>query len=236
MDTAIIASLATSLLSPFLAQLLKGGETAIEEVGKKLGSGALERAKGVWAKLSPKVAAEPAVLKAAENVAKAPADEKAQNDFSAQLKALLDTDDALARQIASITLYERIDHSQVFRDSTVTITGDANIIGQNNYSRVTKARDVSGDATLEGFSKLLRHLREDLLDARVDDKTRKVVFADIQVVESEAQDPRPSLSIIETRLKGIQSMVKRLECANSPTIMLGLTIQKAIEFAGRLFS
>jgi len=236
MDTAIIATLATSLLSPFLAQLLKGGETVVEDVGKKLGSAAWERAKGVWAKLSPKVSEQSAVLKAAESVAKAPADEEAQSAFSAQLKELFDKDEALARQIASITLFEKIEHSQVFSGSTLTITGDGNIIGQNNYTRVTKAGNVSGDATLEEFNKLLRHLREELSNASVDEKTRKIVYADIQVIEAESRDPKPSAPIIETRLKGIESMVKRLAGIDSPTMILELTIQKAIEVAGKLFS
>ncbi len=38
-------------LAPFLPYLLKAGEKAAEEAGKKLGEAAWERAKGLWGKL-----------------------------------------------------------------------------------------------------------------------------------------------------------------------------------------
>jgi hypothetical protein len=252
MDTAIIATLATGLLSPFLSYLLKGGEKAVEQIGSKIGTEAWERAKGIWSKLSPKINEQPAVLKAAESVAKAPTDEKAQNNLSARLKELLDTDEALARQVGSIALYDfsanatasgdgssaftgRDIASQAINDSTLIITGHNNIVGHHNYTAVTKGNDNSNNATPEELSSLLSHLRKDLSTANVDDKTRKFVNTDLQAVEDEVMDPRPSLPIIETRLNAIQSMVKSVAHADSPTEAETM-IQKAIELSRRLFS
>ncbi|MFN3742605.1 MAG: hypothetical protein ACK4VW_08055 [Anaerolineales bacterium] len=50
-----------SFLSPFLPYLLKMGEQAAEEAGKKLGMDAWERAKALWGRLRPKVASKPAL-------------------------------------------------------------------------------------------------------------------------------------------------------------------------------
>jgi hypothetical protein len=254
MDTATIATVATTLLSPVLSYLLKGGEKAIEEAGKKVGTEAWEKAKTVWAKLYPKVKEEPAALEAAESLAQAPADEKAQNALSTRLTQILDQDEALARQIASITLYDSstsataggdrssafagkdIDRSQIISGSSFNITGDGNIIGQNNYSRVTKAAPTGERRTPDEFGELLEQLREELRKVHMDDKTRRSIEADIMAVETEAQDSQPSLLIIEAKLKGIESIINRVEAAGTVTKALTPMIRKSIESAGRLFS
>jgi hypothetical protein len=53
-------------LLPFLPYLLKAGEKAAEEAGKKLGAGAWEWAKTMWGKLRPKVEAKPSIREAVE--------------------------------------------------------------------------------------------------------------------------------------------------------------------------
>lgn len=253
MDTTEIATLTTTLLTPFLPYLLKGGEKAIEEAGKQVGGATWEKAKAVWAKLFPKVKEQPEALSAVENVASTPADEKAQKDLSAQLKELFDEDEALATQIANLTIYDSsvrstasaerssafagdISHSQVISGSNINMTGDGNIIGQHNYSSVTKVNVAGERVVLEDFNSLLKQLREILPEAGLDDKTRKSVEADIQSVEAEAQDTQPSLPIIETKLKGIESIITRVGAIGSAGATLMPMIQKAIAFAGRLFS
>ncbi len=44
----------TTFLAPFLPYLLKAGEKAAEEVGKKLGADAWEKAKSLWGRLRSK--------------------------------------------------------------------------------------------------------------------------------------------------------------------------------------
>jgi|ERR1051325_977928 hypothetical protein len=253
MDTATIATVATTLLSPVLSYLLKGGEKAIEEAGKKVGTDAWEKAKSIWAKLYPKVKEEPAALKAAESLAQKPADQEAQNALSTRLTEILDQDEELAHQIASITLYDSstsataggegssafagkdIDRSQIISGGSFNITGDANIIGQNNYSQVSKAAPTGARRTPDEFGELLEQLREELRKAHMDDKTRRSIEADIRAVETEAEDSSPSLLIIEAKLKGIESIINRVEAAGTATRALTPLIRRTIESAGRLF-
>ena len=60
MDVTTLAKDLVVFLTPFLPYLLKAGEKAAEEAGKKFGGDAWDRAKGLWAKLRPKVEAKPA--------------------------------------------------------------------------------------------------------------------------------------------------------------------------------
>src|SRR5215510_7691386 len=90
METALIASLLTSALTPVLPYLLKGGEKAIEEAGKRIGGDAYEKSKSIWGKLFPTVKEQPDVLLAAENAANSPDDLLARNELNSKLKQLLD--------------------------------------------------------------------------------------------------------------------------------------------------
>jgi hypothetical protein len=253
MDTASIATLVTTLLTPFLPYLLKGGEKAIEEAGKQVGSEAWQKAKAVWTALFPKLKGQPDTLIAAENVARAPADNRAQNDLSAQLKEILDKDEALATQIANLTLYDSstratasaehssafagdITHSHVIAGSHITMTGDGNIIGQNNYSNLTKVNAASEPATLKAFSELLKQLREELPKVDLEYKIRESIDTDIQAVEAEAKESKPSLPIIEGKLKSVESIIKRVAGIGSATMALTPMLQKAIELSARLFA
>lgn len=62
MDLGALAHSVTAFLSPLLPYLLKPGEKAVEEIGKKIGGEAWDEAKALWAKLRPKVEAKQAVL------------------------------------------------------------------------------------------------------------------------------------------------------------------------------
>jgi hypothetical protein len=102
MDVAAL----TTFLAPFLPYLLKVGEKAAEETGKKLGEGfggdSWERAKALWAKLSPKVEAKEAAQEAAQDVAENPEDEDAQAALRQQLKKLLNENSTLASEISRL--------------------------------------------------------------------------------------------------------------------------------------
>jgi tetratricopeptide (TPR) repeat protein len=96
MDTASIAALLTTALTPVLPYLLKGGEKAIEEAGKQLGGEAWEKSRTIWAKLFPSVKEQPDILLAAEAAANAPNDILVRDDLNSKLKRLLDNDPELA--------------------------------------------------------------------------------------------------------------------------------------------
>jgi len=154
-DLAQLAQTIAAFLSPFLPYLLKAGEKAAEEAGKKFGCDAWERAKALWGKLRPKVEAKPAAQEAAQDVAKAPADADAQAALRLQLRKLLAEDEALTAEvarlweeakavgIAAIASGERSAAAQKIESSTI-VTGDQSLVQQGKYSvNIGEARGVA---------------------------------------------------------------------------------------------
>jgi hypothetical protein len=68
-DLAQTAAQLVQFLAPFLPYLLKAGEEAAQEAGKKFGADAWEQAKALWGKLRPRER----VAQAAQDLAAAPA-------------------------------------------------------------------------------------------------------------------------------------------------------------------
>lgn len=89
----------TQFLLPFLPYLLKMGEKAAEEAGKKLGEAAWEGAKTLWTKLRPHVQAKPAAQEAIQDATARPQDADAQAALRRQLTKLLDEDADLRQEI-----------------------------------------------------------------------------------------------------------------------------------------
>ena len=119
-----------TFLAPFLPYLLKMGEQAAEEAGKKLGAEAWEGAKALWAKLKPKVEAKPA------------AREAAQTALQWQLEKVLAEDEALADEVRQ-TLQSQPARQVIARGArsiaiggsvsgSVIVTGDQNTVQQGS--------------------------------------------------------------------------------------------------------
>lgn len=155
MDIATLAKEVALFLTPFLPYLLKAGEKAAEEAGKKLGGDAWERAKGLWGKLRPKVEAKPAAQEAVADAATEPENEDAQAALRQQLRKLLVEDDGLATEIgqqwaaaqaAGVTIIASGDRSvaaQSITGSTV-VTGDDNTVQSGKYSiKIDKASGLA---------------------------------------------------------------------------------------------
>jgi CHAT domain len=106
MDVATL----TAFLAPFLPILLKFGSKAAgssatkagEITGTQLTEVALSKAKAIWEKLYPQVAAKASAQEAAEDVAKAPDDADSQAALRVQLKKILEADPDLAMAIAHL--------------------------------------------------------------------------------------------------------------------------------------
>jgi len=96
--SAQLAARAAAFLAPFLPYLLKVGEKAVEEVGKKFGGAAWEKAQALWGKLK----GQPQVAAAACDVAALPDDEDALAAFRLQLKKALAADEALATALQTL--------------------------------------------------------------------------------------------------------------------------------------
>ena len=140
MDVTTLAKDLAVFLTPLLPYLLKAGEKAAEEAGKKLGGDAWDRAKGLWAKLRPKVEAKPAAQEAVQDAAAAPNDEDIQASLRLQLRKLLAEDAVLAGEIervwqeaqqAGVTVIPAGERSvAIGRDvtSSTIMTGDQNMV------------------------------------------------------------------------------------------------------------
>jgi len=100
MDIGALASSVTTALVPLLPYLLKAGEKAAEETGKRVADQSLEWGKSLWTKLKPKVEAKEAALEAAQDVAQEPEDEDAQAALRRQLRKLLTEDQSLAEEVS----------------------------------------------------------------------------------------------------------------------------------------
>jgi hypothetical protein len=115
------------------------------------------------------------------------------------------------------------------------ITGDGNAVGNNNSVSVTKTKAVAHGATLNEFTALLSQLREELLRASFDDRVRQVVEADVKVIEAETSVDQPNLPLIESKLKGIESLAKSTAGIGTAAMTLVPIVQKAVEYAQVLF-
>jgi hypothetical protein len=100
MDPVSLATVLTAFLAPVLPYLLKGGEKAAEEVGKKFGSAVWDKAATLWARLRPRLQARPAAQEAVAEVAQAPEDQAAQGALNLQVRKILTEDSDLAQEMA----------------------------------------------------------------------------------------------------------------------------------------
>ena len=121
MDINALASSLTTALVPFLPYLLKAGEKAAEETGKKAVDQSLEWGKSLWTKLKLKVEAKPEALEAAQDIAQSPDDQDAQAAFRRQLKKLLTENKSLAEEVSGWLEQGKA------AGNTVTVSGERNV-------------------------------------------------------------------------------------------------------------
>jgi hypothetical protein len=125
-DYATLAIGVSTFLAPFLPYLVKGGEEAAKEAGKKFGAAAWERAQGLWGRLSPAVETRPAAREAVQDASTTPDKEQVRAALAWQLEKLLAADQALAETVAK-ALGEANGsgvHISVSGDRSVGVGGD----------------------------------------------------------------------------------------------------------------
>jgi hypothetical protein len=115
-----------TFLSPFLPYLLRGGEKAVEEIGRRFGTEVWERAKGLWSGL----ARDPSVRKAARDVVERPEDHESRVRLQRRLERTLEHDRDLFVRVKE-DLYLHIEHRVEGVLGNVTwIGGDAFFLAQ----------------------------------------------------------------------------------------------------------
>lgn len=141
MDIVALTHAVTTTLVPLLPYLLKAGEQAVEEAGKKVAGETWDWAKELWTSLKPKVEAKPAALEAAEDVARTPDDADAQAVLRVQIRKLLTEDQTLAEEVA-----QWVDRAKAAGVS-VTASGERS---------VAIGGDASGNTIITGDSNLVK--------------------------------------------------------------------------------
>ncbi|MGE4096293.1 MAG: hypothetical protein AB7G75_36295 [Candidatus Binatia bacterium] len=137
MDIAALTQELSAFLTPFLPHLLKIGEKASEEAGKKLGADAWDKAKALWARLRLKMDAKSAAQDAVQKAVARPQDERVTAALELQVEDIFREDVVFATEIARlweeakavgatiIAAGERSVAAQKIEGSTI-ITGDQN--------------------------------------------------------------------------------------------------------------
>ena len=116
----------------------------------------------------------------------------------------------------------------------INITGDANVVGNQNMVSVSKTTVTSG-ATMADFTGLLAEVRAALESAELGEKTTRLVKADLDVVEAEVTETKPDKSIVEAKLASMAAMAKNAAAIATAGGTLLPLIHKAIEMAHGLF-
>jgi hypothetical protein len=91
-----------ALLGPALPFLRSAGEHVAAEAGEALGRRAWEHARRLWDRLADAVAARPAAQEAADDVSADTQDEEARIALVRQLRKILESDPALAREVEQL--------------------------------------------------------------------------------------------------------------------------------------
>lgn len=145
LDTAKLAQIVTSLLSPGIPYLLKGGEQAWEEASKKIGTDTWEWLKIIWTKLTSGSPSQPnqqeiitEIIETATEVANNPSDRDAQVVLRWQIKKLLKANPELSLEIEKVVEQAQKSSTQTtIRYGGIDISGEAkvnnlgNIVGGN---------------------------------------------------------------------------------------------------------
>ncbi len=138
MDIQTLAQQLTAFLAPFLPYLLKVGEKAAEEVGKKLGEAAWERARALWEKLRRKKNVE----QVAQTAAALPDNAALREALRAEIARALQEDPDLHAEVAR--LWEQAQAAGVTVIAagarSVAIGGNAsgNVIITGDHNKVEK--------------------------------------------------------------------------------------------------
>jgi hypothetical protein len=121
-DLVQLVAQVVSELAPIAPWLVKVGEGAAGEAGSRLGGGAADGVRRIWARLRPAVEADQRATTAMLELAAAPANEDLQAQLRVQLGRLLADDQELAASLARLMADRR--HSAIGPVTGIVHEGD----------------------------------------------------------------------------------------------------------------
>jgi hypothetical protein len=133
MDIPTLAHDLVLYLTPFLPYLQKAGETVGNEAAKKFGEGMWEKAKQLWGKVSPQVAAQEGAKGAVEVLAREPEESLLRGPVEYHFAKILKADPGLASEIAELlkAAGPRANWAQVVGDGAIA-QGDGAVASSKN--------------------------------------------------------------------------------------------------------
>jgi len=85
------------------------------------------------------------------------------------------------------------------------ITGDGNVVGNNNRVHVNKSQTVG--ITMAEFRQLLQDLRGVVRSSSLDSETREMVERELEAVEAQADREKPNRMVVFGKLNAVLSML-----------------------------
>jgi len=120
----------------------------------------------------------------------------------------------------------------------ITITGDGNVIGNNNRVNVNKSQTTG--VAVDQFLRLLGELRQAIPQAGLDPDEAASAVADLDVVEQQTRKPQPKPAFVLAKLNGTLSLLatadgvwERAEGALAERARP--LAEQAVNWAGQLF-
>jgi uncharacterized caspase-like protein len=110
-------------------------------------------------------------------------------------------------------------------------TGGGTFVGRDQSQDTTINQEIS----LDQFNELLVEIRNRLAKLDLDEPTQMSIENDIAFTETNANSGKPSLPVIENKLKGVQSLLKTTAGTGASVLGLVEIIQRGIEMAEKLF-
>ncbi len=121
---------------------------------------------------------------------------------------------------------------QHFGDS-IRITGDGNVVGDNNWVHVDKSQTTG--VTVDEFLRLLAELRQAIPQAGLDPDEAEVTVADLQVAETQARQAKPNARLILSRITNVVQLLATADGALGMLQRLQPLAQQLQTWAGQLF-
>jgi hypothetical protein len=139
-DLNEIAGRIVQALIPFLPYLLRIGDAAADEVGRRMGAAAWERARALWERLYPRRSVEPV----AQAVVASPDNRALREALREEIARALAEDPALCEEV--IAIYSQVETGDVKPSGEVTGVRVRGKSPQGIHSEV-KTGDVAGKVT-----------------------------------------------------------------------------------------